>query len=37
MKFVEDGNFVGWVRIFLGVAGVALLFSGLAFESFPRG
>lgn len=37
MKFLEDGNFAGWVRILLFLAGVALLFTGLALEQLPRG
>jgi hypothetical protein len=37
MKFLEDGNFVGWLRILLFLAGVALLFTGLALEQLSRG
>jgi hypothetical protein len=36
MKVLEDGNFAGWLRIAMFVAGVALLFAGLGIEAFPR-
>ena len=36
MKIIEDCNFVGWVRIFLYLAGVGLLYLGLALEPLPR-
>jgi len=36
MKLIEDGNFVGWLRVLLFFIGVGMIFGGLEFEVLPR-
>jgi hypothetical protein len=35
MKYIEDGNFSGWLRIALFVVGLAILAGSLAFDWAP--
>ncbi|WP_241299092.1 hypothetical protein [Burkholderia stabilis] len=36
MKFIEDGNFSGWLRVALFCTGLILAFGGLGFDQVHR-
>ncbi len=37
MRFIEDGNFSGWLRVVLFFVGLALAVGGLDLTKFPGG
>ncbi|WP_448166905.1 hypothetical protein [Burkholderia ambifaria] len=36
MKFIEDGNFAGWLRVVFFLAGLVLAVGGLGLDQMPR-